>query len=354
MISLQATFPEAVTVTTGMSGAEVVGPRIAFTVGTASRHAVYASGSPGTALVFEYEVAAGDADGDGIAVAANALANHGGSAIALSSDGTAAALDHTAVAASASHAVDGVRPAVESATVSGTALTITFEEELGAAASLAHRAFTVKRTRAGTEATVGLSMTTAPSLSGATVTLTLASPLLAADTAVKVSYAKPSTGTDNAIVDAAGNPADSFTDQVVSNTADTTAPTVSGASVNRATLTITFSENLDTTAAPPAGVFSVAGRSTSVTAVGFKSGDATKVELTLSPAVSHRDTGITVSYRKGSSPAQGRQRQRGGELHGADGGQQHRSGHGGELRWRSRRRRETTRHTRSGTGSRRR
>ena len=48
-ISLTATFPEAVTV----SGT----PRIALTVGTATRHAVYASGSTTAALVFSYTVA---------------------------------------------------------------------------------------------------------------------------------------------------------------------------------------------------------------------------------------------------------------------------------------------------------
>ena len=176
---------------------------------------MYASGSPGTALVFEYEVAGGDADGDGVAVATNALANHGGSAIALSSDGTAATLDHAAVAASADHTVDGVRPAVQSAAVDGAALTITFAEELGAAASLANRAFTVKRTRAGTEATVGPSGM--PSISGAVVTLTLAQAVVATDTGVKVSYEAPTTGDGNRIVDAVGNAAESFTDQAVRN-----------------------------------------------------------------------------------------------------------------------------------------
>ena len=37
-----------------------------------------------------------------------------------------------------------------------------------------------------------------------------------------------------------------------------------------------------------------------MTAVGFKSGDAKSVELTLSPAVPHTDTAVTVSYAKGS------------------------------------------------------
>ena len=65
-------------------------------------------GSPGKKLVFTYTVASGDEDSDGIVIAADALANHGGSTITLTSDGaTAAALDHAGVAASTSHQVDG-------------------------------------------------------------------------------------------------------------------------------------------------------------------------------------------------------------------------------------------------------
>ena len=98
-IEVTATFGESVTV----SGA----PRIAFTLGAETRHLIYASGSPGAALVFSYTVASGDEDTDGIEIAAGALENHGGSTITLTADGsTPAALDHEAVAASASHKVD--------------------------------------------------------------------------------------------------------------------------------------------------------------------------------------------------------------------------------------------------------
>ena len=72
-IEVTVTFSGSVTVDT--SGGT---PRIALTVGTATKHATYASGSPGTALVFAYTVASGDADTDGIAVAANALEANGG------------------------------------------------------------------------------------------------------------------------------------------------------------------------------------------------------------------------------------------------------------------------------------
>ena len=65
-------------------------------------------------------------------------------------------------------------PVFASATASGTSLVITFDEDLAAAASLANSAFTVKKTPLnGTETTVTLSTTTAPAISGKTVTLML-------------------------------------------------------------------------------------------------------------------------------------------------------------------------------------
>ena len=90
------------------------------------------------------------------------------------------------------------------------------------------------------------------------------------------------------------------------------------ATVNGSTLTLTYNEALKTTNAPAASRFSVAGTAsaTTVTAVGFKSGDATSVELTLSPAVTAGDSGITVSYTKGNdaNPAAGCGRKRGRKL----------------------------------------
>ena len=300
-ISLTATFSENVTVTTAPAAPTddnpVVGPRIAFTLGTETRHAVYDSGSGSTELVFEYEVAEGDADTDGIEVAENALELNDG-AIEDSGDGNAS-LTHAALAAQSAHKVDGVRPGFDSASVNGTALTVTFDEALGAAADLANSAFTVKKTpRDGTEETVSLSGT--PSIADKVVTLTLASAVADTDTAVKVSYAVPDSGTDNKVVDAVGNTAAGFTDQAVTNDSpDTTGPTLASASVDGATLTLTFDEDLDTSGtAPAAGAFTVSGTAatTSVTAVAFDTNDAKLVVLTLSPAVAHGESGITVGY----------------------------------------------------------
>ena len=194
-IEVTATFVESVTVTGT--------PRIAFTLGTATKHLAYASGSPGTALVFAYTVASGDEDTDCIEIAVNALENHGGSTIVLTSDtSTAAALDHAAVAASTSHQVDGVAPELQSATVNGTALTLSYDEALDGSSVPANEAFTVKV--GGT--TVNLSGTNAVGVAGSAVTLTLASAVSAGD-GVTVSYTVPTDAAAQRIQDVAGNDA---------------------------------------------------------------------------------------------------------------------------------------------------
>ena len=126
------------------------------------------------------------------------------------------AVANAGTAASATFTVDTTAPTVSSAAVDGTSLTITFDENLAAAANLANSAFEVKKTPAlGSEETVTLSGS--PSISGATVTLTLAAAAAHDDTAVKVSYTKPTSGSDNTLKDAAGNETVSFTGQAVTN-----------------------------------------------------------------------------------------------------------------------------------------
>ena len=121
---------------------------------------------------------------------------------------------------------DSTAPAFASAAANGASLVITFDENLAAAASLANSAFTVKKTPSGgSEATVTLSTTVAPVISGRTVTLTLATALVSTDTAVKVSYTKPTTGSNNKLVDAAANATATFTDQTVTNNTPAAATT---------------------------------------------------------------------------------------------------------------------------------
>ena len=209
-ISVQVTFNENVTVTGT--------PRLEIAVGANNRPADYDSGSGTAELTFSYTVASGDSDADGIAVGDNKLALNSGTI--KDGAGNNATLTHTALAAQSTHKVDGVAPTVLSATVKNASLKIKFRETLGAAANLANLAFAVKKTPdGGTETTVNLS-STAPSISGDTVTLTLAAAVVSTDTGVKVSYTKPGSGTNNKVVDAVGNEAASFTDQAVTITAN--------------------------------------------------------------------------------------------------------------------------------------
>ena len=147
---------------------------------------------------------------------------------------------------------DGTAPAFSSAAVKGALLTITFDEDLAAAANLANSAFTVKKTpQAGSEETVGL--TGSPSISGATVTLTLAAAPVSTDTGVKVSYARPATGADNKLKDAAGNEVASFTDEPVTVDASATgAPGISGTPQAGQRLTATIGDIADIDGLPGA------------------------------------------------------------------------------------------------------
>ena len=144
---------------------------------------------------------------------------------------------------------DTTAPTATGATADGDSLVITFDESLAAAANLANGAFTVKKTPSGgSEETVTLSGS--PTISDATVTLTLATAVVSTDEDMKVSYAKPATGTDNTLKDANGNEVVDFADQAVTN--DTEAEAMLTASFENApdehdgssvfTLELAFSE----------------------------------------------------------------------------------------------------------------
>ena len=145
---------------------------------------------------------------------------------------------------------DTTAPAFASAAANGASLVITFDEDLAAAASLANSAFTVKKTASGgSEATVALSTSVAPVISGTTVTLTLGTALVSTDGSVRVTYTKPTTGSANKLVDAASNETATFTDQTVTNNtpaaASCTAPSF-GTRRDIWTGTVTVGSTLDT------------------------------------------------------------------------------------------------------------
>ena len=200
---------------------------------------------------------------------------------------------------------DTTAPTFQGATVNETALVITFNESLAAAASLANSAFAVKKTPSG-QAEEAVSLSGSPSISGATVTLTLAAAVRGTDTGVKVSYTPPTTGTDNKLADENGNDVASFTDRTVTNETDATPPTFESATVNRAALVITFNEPLAAAASLANSAFTVKKTPSgqleeAVSLSGSPSISGATVTLTLAAAAAETDTNVKVSYARPAS-----------------------------------------------------
>ena len=91
VIAVEVEFTEAVSVTTTSSAR----PEIGIEIGAQTRKARYVSGSGSAKLRFEYTVAQGDVDTDGIAIAANALTTPTGSAIRTTTGNRAVQLSPT-------------------------------------------------------------------------------------------------------------------------------------------------------------------------------------------------------------------------------------------------------------------
>ena len=260
IIRVTLTFSEAVDVTGT--------PRVKIDLDPAAggeRWADYVSGSGTEMLDFEYTVTDGDFSTTGVAVLQNTLELNGGavrSASAIPEEN--ARLAHPGLDHDPFHRVvipTAHPPLLESAVVNGATLTLTFSEPLGAAASLANDAFTVKKTpQGGTEGPVDLSGS--PTIDGDTVTLTLTTAVLDTDTGVKVSYEKPGSGANNKLIDVAGNETASFSDAPVPNMLDvvpeveevmiSSTPAEHGAYALGETIemTVTFSDAVDVTGAP--------------------------------------------------------------------------------------------------------
>ena len=209
-IEATVTFNEAVVVTGS--------PRLTLNVGGRNRPAEYRSVT-GMAVRFEYEVASGDIDTDGVSIEANQL-TQGGGTIRDGADNDAV-LDHDAVADDMRHQVDGVAPtlaASDPAVVNEATLTLSYDEALDSSSLPQPSAFTL----AGGDATRNV---TRVRVSGSEVLLTLSPPAEHAETGITLSY-RPGA---NPIQDRAGNDATGFTNRSVENTTqDTTAPEVSG------------------------------------------------------------------------------------------------------------------------------
>ena len=254
-IEATVTFDETVVVTGT--------PQLTLNVGGQNRTAEYVSVA-GAAVKFEYMVARGDSDRDGVSIDAGSLSSSGGTI----RDGAQnnATLDHAAVAADSRHKVDGVPPALattDGAVVNGTTLSLAYSEPLNSSSRPAATAFSV----------TGGSLTrtvTRVRVSGNAVLLTLNPAVTDTESGLRLSYQPGS----NPIEDMVGNAADALNNQPVTNrTGDTTGPTVqtvritsnAGSDATYAAgetieVTVTFSETVVVTGTPRL-TLNVGGRS---------------------------------------------------------------------------------------------
>ncbi len=211
-IQVTVTFSETV---------EVTGtPRLQIELGEGSRTADYQGGSGTAALVFEYEVADGESDTDGLGVEADSLS---GGTIRDEARNNAE-LDHDGLAADSGHKVDAVKPELAAsggAVVDGTTLTLTYDEPLDRSSTPEEGDFTVA---GGSQSRT----VTGVRVSGSTVVLTLNAGAEHLEAGIQVSY----TPGMNPIRDVPGNEAEGLSREPVTNeTPDTTPPEVSSLAI---------------------------------------------------------------------------------------------------------------------------
>ena len=189
------TFDANVTVT-GM-------PAIGIGVGATSSpdlDAIFAAGSGTRQLAFHYTVEEGNTDTDGVSISANSFLLRSGTI--RGATGTNANLVATpGLPNQSGHRVDGIRPvldsALDSATVDGDVLVLTYNEALDDISTPANDAYTVEVDSSAGPAVTGVT------ISGMTVTLTLATAVTGGQE-VALDYIPPGT---NPVQDAVGNDA---------------------------------------------------------------------------------------------------------------------------------------------------
>ncbi|MES3005928.1 MAG: SwmB domain-containing protein [Patescibacteria group bacterium] len=182
--------------------------------------------------------------------------------------------------------VDAVAPGLSSAGVEGSTLTLTYSEALDGSPSVSEYDVYVN------SSPVSISSV---NVTGSTVVLTLASPV-DYDDVVTIDYEGSGT-----VKDIAGNDAGSLSGQSVTNN-DTDNPDLSAATVNGATLTLTYNEALDTGSTPATGDFvvNVEGSPVSISSVNVT---GSTVVLALASPVGMGDT-VNISYSPGDNPIQ--------------------------------------------------
>ena len=224
-VTVRMTFSETITV--------IGSPRIPIQ-GLSSKYFTYYTGSGPMVLDFNYVIAEGDLDLDGIAITSNSLSLNGGSL--KDSALNDATLSHAGLSPATFSAVDGVAPTSVSAATStnGLSVNLTLSETLSAVA-LSGTPFAV--TVGGIRDTV-----TVATQSGSRVTLTLTFGVIAGDS-VQLIYTDPTSNNDiYALQDIAGNDASTFTISVTNSSTATSNTSISLA-LNPASSTAIYRAN---------------------------------------------------------------------------------------------------------------
>ena len=206
-------------------------PRVEFDLGTSRKSANRTSGNLITKNVrYEYTVAEGDADTDGIAIPAGSTALPNPYYASSSCGDTFDKSGITAQGPFPDRKVDGVYPSLDDAVVAGTVLNLTWDETLHDDSDPVEEDFAV------TVAGSARSVTGLVIFDDSAVRLFLASAVRAGET-VTVSYTK---GT-NPLKDLASNEAPALTDQAVKNNTVRTPPAeVTGFSARRGVVSVTL------------------------------------------------------------------------------------------------------------------
>ena len=185
-------------------------PQLGLTVGSVTRQALYQGGAR-EVVIFSYEVADDETDGDGVSIAAGHIDRNGGTIRDGSNND--AVLQHDGLAADANHRVDGVKPMLLEAVVDETVLTLTFDEPLHQPSFRARRVFLITE-RPSQGGSGGPSEVV---VRGSIMTVTLLKPVLAGQT-VFLNFRNSSPfGEPPTIQDIAGNAAAPLRDREVTN-----------------------------------------------------------------------------------------------------------------------------------------
>ena len=252
-----------------------------------------AIGTDTKTLVCTETVLAGWYDNDGIAVAANRLADNFAQTYVVGPLNQRANLAHSALPADSNHKVDGVKPTLSSAAASSdlTKVVLSFSEALTETPAPATGDFTLN-VDSGTAPTID-----SVAIDGRDVTLSLSAAVDTSNT-----YTIDYTAGTNPIKDLPGNAAEDISGQSVS-VEDTTAPTLTSANtytVGGSTgIALDFSETIDANSIPATSAFEVKiqGTAVGVDSVARATFDTDIVSLALDANPRPGDT-ITVSYTK--------------------------------------------------------